>query len=323
MKNAGTYKSKIAKLLKALPKAPQDADVEPVDPIYAVVIGILEADASAKMAGKAIEAINKEYVDFNELRVSPARDIVECIGEDYPDAHGRAEMLRKILGGIFEQSCSVSLEYLAKLPKRDVRRRLSELGLNEYASGVAMLRGMNMHAVPMDRDLAECLEMDGLVHPGSSAADVQGFVERAVPKQLAHAAHEFLRQYVAKNADALAKRHKAAAQAAAKAAEEAEKQAAEEAKEAAEKEAAAKKKAAAKERSSARKRRSAKGKAAKRTTRKTAGKTAKKATKRAAKKTVKKTAKRAAKKTTKQAAKKVARKITQKKTRGKSTRKKT
>jgi len=291
MKNAGTYKSKIAKLLKALPKTPKDADVEPVDPIHAVVIGILEADASVKLAEKAIKAITREYVDFNELRVSPARDIVECIGENYPDAHGRAETLRKVLGGVFEQSCSVSLEYLAKLPKRDVRRRLSELGLNEYASGVTMLRGLGMHAVPMDRDLAECLEIDGFVHPGSDIADVQGFVERAVPKQLAHAAHAFLRQYVVKNADALAKKRKAAAQAAAKAAAEAEKQAAEEAKVAAAKEAAAKKKAAAKEKAAAKKRKSAKTKAVKKPARKRTKKAAKKTARKAGRKTAKKAAK--------------------------------
>jgi len=316
MKNAGSYKSKIAQLFKALAKTPKDADVEPVDPIYAVIVGILEADASSKQAEKAIKAIVKEYVDFNELRVSPARDIVECIGESYPDVAARAETIRKVLGGVFDQACSVSLEYLAKLPKRDVRRRLSELGLGEYAAGVAMLKGLNMHAVPMDSDLAECLEMNGCVYPDSDIADVQGFVERAVPKQLAHVAHDYLRQYVAKHADALAKKRKAAAKVAADVAAKIEAQVAEEAKAAAEKKAAIKKKAAPKAKT-------AKPKAAKKPAAKSKKKAAGKVARTPAKRTAKKTVSKASKKVVKKVAKKVAKKSTPKKTRAKSTRKKT
>ncbi len=322
MKDAGKYKAKLATLLKRLPKTPKDANVELQDPIRAMVLGILGANATARQVERGFKAVNGEYVDFNELRVSPERDIVECIGENYPDAYGRARMIRTSLGGIFAQCSTVSMEYLDKLPRRDVRRRLSELGLDEYAAGVTMLWGLGLHAVAVDDDLALCLELKGCVHPGADIADIQGFVERAVPKQRAHAAHQFFRDLIQSNAKAMAKRRKAeakaraAAEAAAKAAEEAaeaERLAAEQAKKAAEEKAKqlaeskakAKKKAAAKKRAAARKKAPARKKAA---AKKTVRKTAKKATKKATKKTTKKTAKKAVKKTTKKTTKKTARK---------------
>ena len=326
MKHAGEYKLKLAKLVrKGLAKGPKDAEAAPVDPIAALVMGILEADITAKQAEKAFRALECEYVDFNELRVSPARDIVECIGEDYPDAAARATMIRTVLGGIFAQSNGMKLDYLARLPKRDLRRRLAELGLHEYASGMTMLMGLGMHAVPLDRDLAECLEMAGCVHPESTMLDVQGFVERAVPKQAAQAAHLFFRDYVRTKAKALAKRRKAAAEAQAaeaeaQAAAEAEQAKREAEKERAEKERAEKKRAAKRK---ATRKRSARKKTAKATprARKKTAKAAPRARKKTAKaaprarkkkaparKTAEKTSKKAEKTTAEKAAKKTVRK---------------
>jgi len=322
MKHAGKYKPKICRLIKkGLPAGPKDAEFALEDPIRAMLVGILEADTTSKNADKAIKAIEREYVDFNELRVSPVRDIVECVGEDYPQVSQRARMMRTVLGGIFAQCSDVSLDYLAKLPKRDLRRRLTELGLNHYASAMAMLVGLGMHAVPLDVDLAECLEMAECVHPGSDLADTQGFVERAVPKQLARAGHAFFREYVRKKSRALAQRRKAAAEARAVAEAEAKAAAeAEKARKQAEKAKAARKKRAEKkaaEKKAARKKAAKKKAARKKAARKKAAKkkVAKKkvAKKKVAKKTVAK--KKGAKKTVgKAASKKTAKKKTAKKT---------
>lgn len=318
MKHAGKYKPKLKRLIKkGLAKRPKDPEVPPGDPIGALVLGIIEADTTPKQAEKAFKALEREYVDFNELRASPVRDIIECIGEDYPDVFERATMIRTVLGGIFAQCSSVSLDYLAKLPKRDLRQRLAELGLNEYASGMAMLMGLGIHAIPLDRDLADCMEMAGCVYPDSEMADIQGFIERAVPKQSARAGHEFFREYVQTKAKPLAKRHKAeaerrAAEAEVKAAAEAEAKAAAEA----EAKAAAK---AEKARKQAEKKKAAKKKTAKKKTARKAARTTPRARKKAAaRKTVKKAARKTAKKATRKAAKKTTRKAAKKTAAGKT-----
>ena len=129
--------------------------------------------------------------------------------------------LRETLNAIFARTNAVTLDHLEDTPRREIRRLLRELGMNEYVSASVMLHGFGLHAIPVDEDLVECLEMDGYVHPGSAPADVQGFLERVIAGEDAARAHEFFREYLEKRAKALAKRRKARAEAEAKAQAEA------------------------------------------------------------------------------------------------------
>jgi hypothetical protein len=138
----------------------------------------------------------------------------------------------------------MSLEHLSKLSKRDLREHLLSLGLNAYAAARVLLFVFGGHAIPVDRTLAETLEMEEQVHPGSSVEDVQGFLERIISQKDARNVHEFLRAHVERCARALAKFRQAKAEAAAKA--EAERAKAEAARVKAEEEARAKAAQAAK-----------------------------------------------------------------------------
>jgi len=217
MKNATRYEKKVRKLLGKSPGARGGTDGEE-GPVQVLIRSVLEEDADGKDVRQAIAALEEEFVDFNELRVSPPKDIVECIGRDHPNIRQKAHMLVKVLNGIFDRVFVISLQYMEKMTKRDLRRHLRELGLSPYAAASAVLRVFEGHAVPVDRTLVECLEMDGYIHPGSDLEDVQGFLERIVSHKNAGATHEALRDYVGKSAKALAKWRQAAAKAAAKAA---------------------------------------------------------------------------------------------------------
>lgn len=284
MKNARKYERKIKKLLSS-GKGSVEAPPEPPRPMETLLLGILQADAQRRQAEAAFQALEADYVDFNELRVSQPKEIVECIGKAYPHARRRADMITRVLGGLFARANSIDLAYMAEMPKRDLRRHLLELGLDRYAAAYLALMSFDAHAVCVDDTLVGCLEMDGRIEPGSDVADVQGFLERVVAQKDALAAHGTLRAYAEQRARALARKRKAEAERL-KAAE-----AAEAAKKAREERAAAKKaKAAAK-----------KAKKPKKAAKKTAKKAAKKSAKRAAKAAAK-TPKRTSKKTTRKAA---------------------
>jgi hypothetical protein len=105
---------------------------------------------------------------------------------------------------------------MQKMSKRDLRRHLSELGLDAYSGAAVTLLVFGGHAVPVDNDLADSLKMDQYADPGAEPADIQGFLERVIPMKDAPAAHEFFRAYVEKSAKALAKKRKADAKAKAK-----------------------------------------------------------------------------------------------------------
>jgi endonuclease III len=115
----------------------------------------------------------------------------------------------------------MTMAYMEKMPKRDLRKHLLGLGLGSYASAVLMLYLFESHAIPVDQDLVDSLAMEDLIHPGSDIDDVQGFLERVIPQKDAIGAHDFLRLHVEKMSKALAKKRKEDAEAAAKIAAEA------------------------------------------------------------------------------------------------------
>ena len=258
MKNATKYQKKIKKLLggmgKARPSPPEDAN-----PFRVMLEAILTADATPKQAEKAMAALEEEFVDINELRVSPPKEIVDCLDEGFPRRRAKAREIVTVLGAIFTRYNNLTLEPVEALTKRDLRRHLTEFGLSPYAAACLVLLVYSGHAIPVDGTLAECLEMNGYVHPDSDVPDVQAFLERVILQKDALAAHEFFRAYIEKSARALARKRKADAEARAKAEAEAKAKAEAEAKAKAEAEAKAKAKAAAKARKARRAKKARKG----------------------------------------------------------------
>ena len=303
MKNATTYARKTKKMLGAFRTA-CPAPEQKTDPVRVLIRSILEAEAPEGAAEKALERIEGEFLDFNELRAAPAKDIVDCVGRDLPGASEKGDCLLKVLNAIFHRVSGVSVDYMRGMSKRDLRRHLHELGLDHYAAARLVSVAFDGHAIAVDRLLIDSLELAGLIHPGSDASDVQGFLERIIPHKDALAAHQALREFVAKSAPALAKKRKADAAAARKAAEAAAKKAAA----AQRKEAAAR--AAAEERAA---KKAAKEKAAKKKAKEAAKKKAKEAAKKKARRPARKTVKTVAKKATKKVAKKTAKKAAKRK----------
>jgi hypothetical protein len=128
-------------------------------------------------------------------------------------------MLKVTLNNIFSRFNRLSIDPLADVPKKALRRRLEELGLSSYAAACVAMFGFGVPGVPADDSLARCLEINGCVEQGSSLGEVQTFLDHAIAQRDAPAAHAFFRAYVEKNAKALAK--KRAAEAKARAAAEA------------------------------------------------------------------------------------------------------
>lgn len=212
MKNARQYEKKLKKLLSGMGRTRQTGDDEQ-DPVAVLIEAIFQADSTRTDAAHALREITEEFVDWNELRVAPPRDIVSCVGKDTPRADKRATMLVDALGGIYRRTCGVSMEYMQKMSKRDLRRHLSELGLDAYSGAVVTLLVFGGHAIPVDDDLADSLKMDQYADPDAELDDIQGFLRRIIPMKDALAAHEFFRAYVEKSAKSLDKKRKADAKA--------------------------------------------------------------------------------------------------------------
>lgn len=299
MKNAKTYESKVKKLLAGIKKAAASATpaaTEPAMHVRVLIHSVLLADTTPKRTEKALAALEAEFVDFNELRVTQTKEIIECIGKDFLGIHNKAETISTVLAGLFSRVSDVKMDHIGELSKRDIRRHLREIGCPPFAEAMVSMKCYGIHAIPVDDSLRDILEINGQIHPGAELLDTQSFLERIISQKNGLAAHEIFREYIVKNSVVLQQKRKADAER--KAAEEqAARKAAEKAEKAAEEQAARKADKEAK-------------KAAMETAKKKADKEAKKATRKTAKKKAdgkvkKATRERAAKKKTK---KKVARK---------------
>lgn len=208
MKNAKEYEKKIKKLLGEAAKN-RPAAVSTEDVTRLMLESILMADATRKQAESACNAMVKEFVDYNEMRVAPIKEIAECAGKGFPFGREKAEAIIASLNNVFDRNGSFGLDFLAGISKRDLRRHMVELGMSPYAAARVALYLFETHAVPVDHSLCIVLESEGLVHPGSDVSDVQGFLERIVAQKDDQAVHDFLAKYVEKNSKLVSKRFKA------------------------------------------------------------------------------------------------------------------
>lgn len=197
MKNATQYARKVKNILSGgTPRKPEK--LEP-DMIRLLVMAVLEEDTAGKEAASAIHRLEEEFVDFNELRVSPIKDIVDAMGRDFPGARAKAEAMTVGLNAVFDNANTLSLEYLAKKPKREVRRLLREqYRLSPYAEAVITLTGFSGHAIPVDTLLVDAMKMEDYLPADARIEEVQGFLERLTPAKDALAVHDALRNFAAK-----------------------------------------------------------------------------------------------------------------------------
>ncbi len=339
MKNATQYEKKLKKLLTDARKLQVDKP-DQVDSLELLIRSVLESNVPPRRVDEAMDALRGAFVDFNEVRVALPRELVEVIGKDFPYAKLKARMLSSVMQSVFIRRNEINLAYMEEMTKRDLRRHLEEIGLTPYAAALMVLVGFDGHAIPVDEDLRDLLEIEEYIYPGSDIPDVQGFLERVISQKNALQAHEFFRRWVKENAKTLEKKREgegherkelAEQQAieAAQARQNAEEQAraklqaedearkakarAKAAKKAAEKKAAAEKSASkttvTRKKSEVDSENQAKEKAARKTAKKAANKTTRKKTKKTTKKSAAKTSKKTSKKASKKSAAKSRKKV--------------
>src|SRR5213593_1577312 len=110
-KNADTLRPFVKKAIrehKAPPKETQPA-------LKALVRGAMSYDVTDHKADDAMKAIEREFVDLNELRVATELEVQEMLGQRYPDIENRVTMITQALNNIFEREHTLSLDRLKDL----------------------------------------------------------------------------------------------------------------------------------------------------------------------------------------------------------------
>jgi endonuclease III len=178
MKNATKHAEELKSFARKLQKEHKPAPLEPQEPLKALVRGAMSFDVAEARAEDAMKAIEKEFVDLNELRVATDLEIQGLVGGRYPSIERRVVMITGALNNIFEREHTLSLNRLREISKRDARQFLRDLPeIHPFVEAYVMLFAFEGHAMPVDDAICDLLKEHEIVESETSLPDVQKFIE--------------------------------------------------------------------------------------------------------------------------------------------------
>ncbi|MCA9245217.1 MAG: hypothetical protein KDA32_14770 [Phycisphaerales bacterium] len=187
MKGATQCAKKVKQVFKSLRsklgKAPGPQTSDPIDQL---ILGIFSRDTVESKAADALKRLQAEVVDYNELRVIPAIEMAEMVGE-FSDVRLKCEDLSRALNRIFSAEHSVTLDHLRGVSKRDQNAYLDAIdGLEAYTRARIRLFGLDGHAIPLDEAMWAFARKAGMVTIEATLDECHSFLERQVSDKEAH-----------------------------------------------------------------------------------------------------------------------------------------
>lgn len=196
MKDSKKHSTKIQKLYRKLSR--KYAKVQKVSHervVDAVVYAIISAELSEKAAESAIKRFAEYFVDWNDLRVARAEEVLEVLGEDARAARDVASTITRVLHGIFNAYNEVGLEALRKIGKRPAKQALEKIdGISRFVVDYCMLTSLQGHAIPLTNRMVEYLRTNDLVDPGAHEQQIAGFLAKQVSAKKGYEFYALLRR---------------------------------------------------------------------------------------------------------------------------------
>jgi hypothetical protein len=184
MKNATKHADELKSLYKKLVKEHKAPPITPLPAVQALVRGAMSFDVPDSRADEAMKAIEREFVDLNELRVATDLEVQALLGSRYPAIEKRVSMITLALNNIFEREHTLNLERLKDVSKRDARQFLRELpDIHPFVEAYVMMMSFDGHAFPIDDEALAVLIEEEIVEEGTSLQDAQKFVEHHLKDQ--------------------------------------------------------------------------------------------------------------------------------------------
>lgn len=212
MKSATKHAEELRSLFKRLLKEHKPAPKERQEPLKALVRAAMSYDMPDSRAEEAMKAIDKEFVDLNELRVATDLEIQELLGNRYPQIEKRVAMITLSLNAIFEKEHTLNLDRLITISKRDARQFLRDLPeVHPFVEAYVMLFAFDGHTVPVDSQTVDYLTAEEVLEPDTSIEETQKFIEHHVKAEECHDFYAVIRAAAQSAGDDSKKKKKAKA----------------------------------------------------------------------------------------------------------------
>jgi len=188
----------LSQVLASARKSTEGQEPRPV--LQEFIYALCREDATPEQADRAYRNLCERFFDWNEVRVSSARELVEAFG-GLSGGEVRAQRLLSFLQEVFETTFSFDLEPLHKKGLKQAAKQLARYAAaNDYLTGWVVQRSLGGHAIPVDAPTLRCARRLGLLdaeHEDLEAA--RASLEHLVPKAkgplftdgVSHLAEEF------------------------------------------------------------------------------------------------------------------------------------
>ena len=120
-------------------------------------------------------------VDMNDLRVNHLYELIDLIGENYPQAYDRAKRLKTVLNSIYKREHGMHVSSLDGAGKRDIRDYFETLeGISPFVCNRIIALFFHVAAMPIDdRTLAVMITND-LLHESADLSEASSWLTRQV-----------------------------------------------------------------------------------------------------------------------------------------------
>lgn len=190
---------KFAALLKKCLTAYKGEDPPPRDPVAQLIVSFLQWDATRSKAEEAFVALMQEMIDVNDLRVSHPHELVDVIGEDYPNAVLRVIRLRESLHEVYRREHDIQMHSISGKGKKEQRAYLDTLpGITPYIAAHVTLLSFGGHAMPVDDKLCALLIQEGCLDEGTTPEEAESYLVRQIKAGEALEAHLALQAWADK-----------------------------------------------------------------------------------------------------------------------------
>ncbi|HUT88957.1 MAG TPA: hypothetical protein VMY37_05655 [Thermoguttaceae bacterium] len=175
--------SQLNKVQKVLKKHYQTVAPDPNRSVFEqLVFACCLENAHYDRAEEAFAALEHNFFDWNEIRVTTIRELSEVMAR-LPDPPAAANRVKRVLQSVFESTYSYDLEELRKKnlgPAVELLRKID--GTTNFTVAYATQAALGGHAIPVDEGVLEALCVVGLITEKDLEAGAVSGLERAIAK---------------------------------------------------------------------------------------------------------------------------------------------
>ena len=176
-------KQRVLQQLLTPPRHARAGEPEQRPVLEQFLYAICREGVTRELADRAYRNLREHYFDWNEVRVSSARELAESM-DCLPDAENRGQRVIDFLQEVFETTFSFDLESLHKKGLKQAAKQLSRYqAANDYIVASVIQQSLGGHAIALDAASLRVLRRLGIIEGDIDDLEtLRASLEHQIPK---------------------------------------------------------------------------------------------------------------------------------------------